>query len=72
MLLDLEQRTDDPDELFEALVRLADGLTPEEAVRAQNALLLLLANQVGDLEAVREAIELARESAKVSGPALAS
>ncbi|MEM1249336.1 MAG: DUF2783 domain-containing protein [Acidobacteriota bacterium] len=72
MPLDLEPRIDDPDELFEALVRLTEGLSSEEAERAQNALLLLLANQVDDLEAVREAIQLARESARVGGAALAS
>ena len=51
-----------PDEIYQALIDLHDGLTEEQS-RAVNAkLILLLANHIGDEEVIRQAIEIARQS----------
>lgn len=51
----------EPDEFFAALVRLHEGLTDEESMRANARLILLLANQIGDAAVLREAVRLAGE-----------
>ncbi len=49
-----------PDDLYDQLIELHRGLSPEES-RAVNArLILLLANHIGDPEVLSEAIELAK------------
>ena len=64
MTLQLDPQIAELDELYQALVGLADGLDDDQAERARSALLLLLAHQTGSLETVREAIELARRAAR--------
>jgi hypothetical protein len=51
----------DPDGFYEALVTAQEGLTPEAAAQFKARLILLLANHIGDDEALREAIALARK-----------
>lgn len=59
--LDLELRIGAPDDLYRALVDLHRGLDEDECRIVDARLILLLANQVGDLAIVREAIARARE-----------
>jgi len=51
----------DPDGFYEALVTAQEGLSPEAAAQMKARLILLLANHIGDDEALREAIALARK-----------
>jgi hypothetical protein len=58
--LELSPRLADPDALFEALVEAHRDLDPAASRRLDARLVLLLANHVGDMEVLREAIDLAR------------
>lgn len=49
----------DPDSFYEALITAQEGLSPEAADQLKARLILLLANHIGDAEALREAIALA-------------
>ena len=55
---------DQPDDFYEALIDMHRDLTDEESEMANAALILLLANHVGDLAVLREAIAAARSAAK--------
>ena len=57
--LDLSPRLADPDGLFEALVEAHCGLGPEASRRLDARLVLLLANHIGDVEVVKQAIAAA-------------
>ena len=54
--LDLTPRLSDPDGLFEALVDAHQGLASEASRRLDARLVLLLANHIGDVEVVKQAI----------------
>lgn len=61
MKLNTEPNIARPDDFYEALIDLHRGL-PEERSRAVNArLILLLANHIGDMEVLREAMQAAAE-----------
>lgn len=60
MPLDLTARLGDPDRLFAALVTAHEGLSPAASRRFDAALVLLLANHIGDDGVVLAAIEVAR------------
>ena len=60
MPLDLTPRLADPDALFAALVAAHDGLDPAASRRFDAALVLLLANHIGDDGVVLSAIDVAR------------
>ena len=60
MSLITEPNLGDPDAFYEALLAAHRGLTPEESQRLNAELVLILANHVGDLDALREALALAR------------
>lgn len=49
------------DVFYAALLEAHQGLTEEESARLNARLVLILANQVGDLEILRAAIDKARE-----------
>jgi len=53
-----------PDDFYEALIDMHRDLTDEQSQMANAALILLLANHVGDLGVLREAIAAARTSVK--------
>ena len=53
-----------PDDFYEALIDMHRDLTDRESEMANAALILLLANHVGDLGVVREAIGVARTRVK--------
>lgn len=55
-----------PDDIYEAIIRLHDGLSDEESAAANARLILILANHIGDAGVVREALALARASVSPS------
>lgn len=58
--LDRNPRLRDPDAVFVRLVRAHRDLSPEQSRRLDAALVLLLANQLGDPALLDRAIEAAR------------
>ena len=61
--LDTSPRLDDPDGLFEALVEAHRDLDAEASRRLDARLVLLLANHIGSVAIVRDAIAVARAAA---------
>ena len=49
-----------PDDAFRAIVEAHRGLSEAESADLDAALVLVLANHIGDLEVLREAIDLAK------------
>jgi hypothetical protein len=60
MPLDTDSRFPDPDLAYRALIEAHRGLSDEESAMLNTRLVLILANQIGDLEVLREAIALAK------------
>ena len=54
----------DPDGFYEVLLEAHAGLTLEQSARLNAALVLLLANRVGDTAALRECIDAAARSVR--------
>lgn len=50
------------DDVYEALIRAHEGLSDEQSNALNARLVLILANHVGDLEVVRQALALAKRS----------
>jgi hypothetical protein len=65
--LDTSPRLDDPDGLFEALVEAHQGLDPTASRELDARIILLLANHIGQVSVVREAIAAARAVAPIAG-----
>ena len=59
--LNLEPNIARPDDFYEALIELHRGLTPEQSAKVNAKLILLLANHVGDMQVLREALAAARD-----------
>ena len=66
--LDLSPRLTDPDALFEALVEAHLGLSPAASRQLDARLVLLLANHIGDVQVVRQAIAEAVRTAPAPAP----
>jgi hypothetical protein len=49
-----------PDDFYAALLAMHDGLTDAESQLVNARLILLLANHIGDLTVLREAMDMAR------------
>jgi hypothetical protein len=49
-----------PDEIYETIIAMHEGLSDEESARVNARLILLLANHIGDAEVIKEAAETAR------------
>ncbi|MCB4820199.1 DUF2783 domain-containing protein [Roseicella aerolata] len=62
MTLATEPRLTDPDGFYAALMEAHRGLDDASSRRLDAALVLLLANQIGDAAVLLEAIRLAREA----------
>jgi hypothetical protein len=60
--LDTTPRLADPDALYAALMEAHRGLDEDASRRLDARLVLLLANHIGDMDVLREAIALAREA----------
>jgi Protein of unknown function (DUF2783) len=59
--LNVELNLESPDDFYAALIELHRGLSDEQSELVNARLILLLANHVGDIQAVREAMQYARE-----------
>jgi Protein of unknown function (DUF2783) len=66
-MLILEPNLTRPDDFYEALIESHRGLSSEQSVMLNAKLILLLANQVGDLDVLRAAIAKAREGIEPAG-----
>ena len=62
MTLDSQTNIQQPDDFYQALIDAHVGLTDEQSAALNARLVLLLANQVGDLATLQQAIAVARES----------
>jgi hypothetical protein len=62
MTLDSQTNIQQPDDFYQALIDAHVGLTDEQSAALNARLVLLLANQVGDLATLQQAIAAARES----------
>jgi hypothetical protein len=51
------------DDFYEALIEAHNGLTDEQSEALNARLILLLANHIGDLRVLREALQAARQTA---------
>jgi hypothetical protein len=58
--LDTKARLGDPDAAYRAIIEAHRGLTESESADVNAALVLILANQLGDMAVLREALVLAR------------
>lgn len=58
--LNLEPNIARPDEFYEALIAIHRDLTAEQSARVNAKLVLLLANHIGTLAVLREALTAAR------------
>jgi Protein of unknown function (DUF2783) len=52
----------DPDRAYRMLIEAHRGLTDQQSAALNARLILILANQIGDLDVLRQAIMLARSS----------
>ena len=66
-MLKLDPNLTQPDDFYEALIEAHRGLSAEQSGRVNAKLILLLANQVGDLDILRAAIAKAREGVEPAG-----
>ncbi|MDA5194808.1 DUF2783 domain-containing protein [Govanella unica] len=57
--LDLSPRLPDPDCFYEALIEAHQGLSAAESAALNARLILILANQVGDMSLLRAALDQA-------------
>lgn len=60
--LDTSVRLAAPDDFYEALIEAHQGLSTDESHALNARLVLLLANQIGALPVLREALSAAREA----------
>lgn len=58
--LNIEANIDLPDDFYEALIDTHRGLDPRQSERVNARLILLLANHIGDLDVLRDALRRAR------------
>lgn len=52
-----------PDDFYERLIDMHRDLSPTQSNTANAALILLLANHIGDLDVLAQAMEIARDDA---------
>jgi hypothetical protein len=67
-MLDTTLRLADPDAFYEALIDMHRDLADEQSQLVNAKLILLLSNQIGDMEVLREAMSMARRD--VAGSAI--
>ena len=62
--LETKSRFPNPDAAYVALVEARRGLSEEQAAALDTRLTLILAHHIGDLDVLKEAIALAKQSAR--------
>ena len=65
--LNTESNTDNPDLLYQALVDMHRDLTDEQSRLVNARMILLLANHIGDMDVINEAIAVARKEVAPRG-----
>ncbi|WP_426958455.1 DUF2783 domain-containing protein [Muricoccus radiodurans] len=65
--LTLDANLADPDAFYEALIEAHRGLTDEQSQMVNARLILILANQIGDLGLLRQAVDKARDGIAEEG-----
>lgn len=65
--LNVEPAIDRPDDFYEALIAAHRDLTDEQSVALNCRLILILANQIGDVDLLKDALALARRDAGAGG-----
>lgn len=60
MSLKLELNTRQPDEIYQAIIDMHEGLSEQESSAVNARLILLLANHIGDVNIIRDATAIAR------------
>lgn len=60
MKLRTENAFPDPDEFYALLIAAHEGLDEAQSAQVNAKLILLLTNHIGDLEVIREALEVAK------------
>jgi hypothetical protein len=60
MALNTQPNIDRPDDFYQALIEAHAGLSEQQSAELNARLILLLANQVGDLGTLKEAIAAAQ------------
>jgi hypothetical protein len=63
MKLNTDPNIERPDDFYEALIELHRGLSDEESRKVNARLILLLANHIGDMEVLKQAMEAAKAEA---------
>lgn len=63
MALNTQPNIERPDDFYQALIEAHAGLSEQESAALNARLILLLANQVGDLETLKAAIAAAKAAA---------
>jgi Protein of unknown function (DUF2783) len=66
-MLNTDPNIADPDGFYEALVEIHRDLTPEHSRLVNAKLILLLANHIGDLTVLRQAMAKARQGDAPAG-----
>jgi Protein of unknown function (DUF2783) len=66
-MLNIEPNIAYPDDFYEALINTHRDLSPEQSSLVNAKLILLLANHIGDIEALRDAMAKARDGVESSG-----
>ena len=66
-MLNTEPNIASPDDFYEALIETHRGLSAKQSALLNAKLILLLANHIGDLGALREAMAKAREGLEPDG-----
>ena len=71
MMLITDPHIDAPDDFYEALIEAHQGLDATQSHQLNAKLVLLLANHIGDLDVLREALQAARSNTlhDTTGPA---
>ncbi len=62
MALNTNPNIPDPDSFYAELIATHDGLSEEESHALNARLILLLANHIGDLRVLREAVQAAKNA----------
>lgn len=65
-MLDTTLRLADPDAFYEALIDMHRDLGNDESQLVNAKLILLLSNQIGDMDVLREAMSMARSGVAAS------
>ncbi|MBI1366482.1 MAG: DUF2783 domain-containing protein [Alphaproteobacteria bacterium] len=62
MSLKLDINTTAPDDIYDSLIRMHEGLDDEQSAHVNARMILLLANHIGDPAVIAEAARIARSA----------